>query len=103
MVDLGQGLFTSRNEVRSYFVKNVGPSFHLSVVYCKEFSWLEMGPPLSETVNCIKLSDVLVKCNGTEFSVHEEPLSYKDSMFWVYLGVYVALVLVAGKILRGIY
>ena len=36
-------------------------------------------------------------CNGTLYDPYEEPLSYHDTMFWVYLSVYVALVLFAGK------
>lgn len=36
-------------------------------------------------------------CNGTRYDLHEAELSYKDAMFWVYLGVYVGLVLFAGK------
>ena len=36
-------------------------------------------------------------CNGTRYDLHEAALSYKDTMFWVYLGVYVALVMFAGK------
>lgn len=36
-------------------------------------------------------------CNGTRYDLHEEELSYKDTLFWVYLGVYVALVLLAGE------
>ena len=36
-------------------------------------------------------------CNGTRYDLHEEALSYKDSTFWVYLGVYVGLVLLAGE------
>lgn len=35
-------------------------------------------------------------CNGSRYDPYEEPLNYKDTMFWVYLGVYVFLVLFAG-------
>lgn len=35
-------------------------------------------------------------CNGTRYKLYEGELSYKDTMFWVYLGVYVGLVLFAG-------
>ena len=35
-------------------------------------------------------------CNGTLYDP-EVTLNYKDSMFWVYLGIYLALVLFAGR------
>lgn len=38
-----------------------------------------------------------VHCKDETFDVKESPLTYKDTMFWVFLGVYVALVLFAGK------
>ena len=38
-----------------------------------------------------------VHCGKETFSVAEGPLNSEDTMFWVYLGVYVALVLFAGK------
>lgn len=44
---------------------------------------------------CIKDGESSVLCNGTRYD-HEEALNYRDSMFWVYLGVYIALVLFAG-------
>lgn len=37
-----------------------------------------------------------VRCGGELFHVDEGPLTYNDKMFWIYLGVYVALVLFAG-------
>ena len=46
--------------------------------------------------NCIKHGESSVLCNGTRYDLPEEALNYRDSMFWVYLGVYVALVLFAG-------
>ena len=45
---------------------------------------------------CIKHGESSVLCNGTRYDLPEEALNYKDSMFWVYLGVYIALVLFAG-------
>lgn len=36
-------------------------------------------------------------CNGTRYDPHEGKLSYQDTTFWVYLGVYVGLVLFAGE------
>ena len=46
--------------------------------------------------NCIKDGESSVSCNGTRYDLPEEALNYRDSMFWVYLGVYIALVLFAG-------
>ncbi|XP_061177196.1 uncharacterized protein LOC133185923 isoform X1 [Saccostrea echinata] len=37
-----------------------------------------------------------INCNGTIFVEEEEPLTYNDEWFWIYLGIYVGLVLVAG-------
>ncbi|KAJ7394294.1 hypothetical protein OS493_000096 [Desmophyllum pertusum] len=45
---------------------------------------------------CTKEVGDSLMCNGTQYDLHEAPLSYKDTMFWVYLGIYVALVLLAG-------
>ena len=46
---------------------------------------------------CVKEVGDYLMCNGTRYDLHEEELSYKDTMFWVYLGVYVGLVLFAGE------
>ncbi|XP_068698745.1 uncharacterized protein [Montipora foliosa] len=45
---------------------------------------------------CVKESDGTLMCNGSRYALHEDALSYKDSMFWVYLGIYLGLVLFAG-------
>ena len=45
---------------------------------------------------CVKDGESSVLCNGTRYELPEEALNYRDSMFWVYLGVYIALVLFAG-------
>ncbi|XP_013775250.1 DUF21 domain-containing protein At4g33700-like [Limulus polyphemus] len=37
-----------------------------------------------------------LNCSGNIYVQEEPPLSYKDEKFWIYIGVYVALVLVAG-------
>lgn len=46
---------------------------------------------------CVKEGEDSLMCNGTRYDLHEGELSYKDTLFWVYLGVYVALVLLAGE------
>ena len=38
-----------------------------------------------------------LRCNDTGYDLHGVALDYKDSMFWVYLGIYLALVLFAGR------
>ena len=45
---------------------------------------------------CVKEGENSLMCNGSRYDPHEEALNYKDTMFWVYLGVYVFLVLFAG-------
>jgi len=45
---------------------------------------------------CTKEIDNSLRCNGSRYVLHEEALNYKDTLFWVYLGVYVGLVLLAG-------
>ncbi|XP_032226027.2 DUF21 domain-containing protein At4g33700 isoform X2 [Nematostella vectensis] len=47
-------------------------------------------------ISCIVVGKEEVICNGTRYMVPEEPINYKDSLFWIYLGVYVFLVLFAG-------
>ena len=49
---------------------------------------------------CVKKGEDYLMCNGTLYEPHEEALSYKDTTFWVYLGVYVGLVLFAGEDVR---
>jgi hypothetical protein len=48
------------------------------------------------SISCILKDHGEVLCNGTLYVLPEEPLNYKDVMFWVYLGIYVFLVLFAG-------
>ncbi|XP_022796025.1 DUF21 domain-containing protein At4g33700-like [Stylophora pistillata] len=45
---------------------------------------------------CVRKDEESLMCNGTQYDPHEEALNYKDELFWVYLGVYIALVLFAG-------
>lgn len=45
---------------------------------------------------CVREGEESLMCNGTLYDRHEEALNYKDGSFWVYLGVYIALVLFAG-------
>lgn len=54
------------------------------------------GTLTTMSFNCIKHGESSVLCNGTRYDLPEEALTYRDSMFWVYLGVYIALVLFAG-------
>ena len=51
----------------------------------------------NRTINCTIVSDELVLCNGTEYDLPERVLTYNDQWFWIYIGIYTGLVLVAGK------
>ena len=37
-------------------------------------------------------------CNGSVFVEEEKKLTYEDEWFWIYLGIYVGLVLLAGTL-----
>lgn len=71
-------------------------------------TWRDLNPDLARTkifrqlfnkmtFVCVKVGEDSLMCNGTRYDLYEGALSYKDTMFWVYLGVYVGLVLFAGK------
>ena len=71
-------------------------------------TWRVLNPDLTRAKNfrqlinkmefvCVKEGEEYVMCNGTRYKLYEGELSYKDTMFWVYLGVYVGLVLFAGE------
>jgi ankyrin repeat/SOCS box protein 13/metal transporter CNNM len=55
----------------------------------------ELYSPLDQIV-CFVVDATHVLCNGTEYDIAEEKLLPTDSLFWIYLGTYVALVLFAG-------
>jgi len=46
--------------------------------------------------NCTLLDHETIISNGTVFQKPEEKLSTADTLFWVYLGVYILLMLSAG-------
>lgn len=48
-------------------------------------------------IECVKkeFEDVIV-CNGTTYEKPERPLDYHNMWFWIYLGIYIALVIIAG-------
>ena len=48
-----------------------------------------------ENITCTRLHDDVVVCDGIRFK-EEHVLSYKDTLFWIYLGIYVGLVILAG-------
>lgn len=50
-----------------------------------------------ENVTCVLDGEHII-CNGTEYVKKEDPLNYTDEWFWIYLGIYVALVLIAGLV-----
>ncbi|CAG5132105.1 unnamed protein product [Candidula unifasciata] len=47
-------------------------------------------------ISCSLISDHVIICNGTEYSLPETVLTFKDAKFWVYIGVYIALTSFAG-------
>lgn len=47
------------------------------------------------SIICDVIDKDTVRCNGTEYTA-EERLTYHDEWFWIYLGIYVGLVLMAG-------
>lgn len=47
-------------------------------------------------INCTVEAKGKLLCNGTIYILEEEPLNYMDMWFWIYLGIYACLVLVAG-------
>ena len=55
------------------------------------------------TIFCRIVAEGTVECNGTNYYLPEEPLSYRDTWFWLFLAIYVALVLFAGKPLNYMY
>lgn len=86
--------------LRKYFVLTLVPLLVLGCVGTPAvflvflftlFAWLKMT-----LVSCIKEHDAIL-CNGIKYVLEEDPLNYKDSWFWIYLGIYVFLVLFAGK------
>ncbi|XP_076078048.1 uncharacterized protein LOC143048310 [Mytilus galloprovincialis] len=51
---------------------------------------------MSLNCTCVVVSEEIIDCNGTIYQKEEQPLSYTDSEFWIYCGIYVGLVLFAG-------
>ena len=51
-------------------------------------------------INCTLKSPEIIICNGTEYKEAEPHLNIHDKMFWIYIGIYCALVLFAGKYIR---
>ncbi|GFN84652.1 metal transporter cnnm2 [Plakobranchus ocellatus] len=47
-------------------------------------------------VNCTRVSNEVVSCDGKKYEIPEAILTYKDKWFWIYIGIYVGLVLFAG-------
>ena len=48
-------------------------------------------------VNCTIVNEHTIRCDGTNFIQEEGPLNWQDEWFWIYLGIYIALVAFAGK------
>lgn len=50
------------------------------------------------SINCTVIDATTVSCNGTLYAMEEGPLGPDQSLFWIYIGVYVALMLFAGLV-----
>ena len=56
---------------------------------------------MSTFINCTVVDENTVLCNDTKYkSGGDETLSYDDAWFWIYVGIYAALVIFAGKNLQ---
>ena len=64
---------------------------------------MDVTTPSPMDVNCTYSGEESVICNGTLYSLPEMPLTYTDTWFWVFIGIYVGLVLFAGKDLCNIH
>ena len=56
-----------------------------------------MAGEYTSALNCTIISESSVKCGNIIYEIPEEKLTYLDEWFWIYLGIYVALVLFAGS------
>lgn len=54
------------------------------------------GTLTSENITCQAVEESVI-CNGTTYTLPEPILTYMDAWFWIYIGMYVALVLFAGE------
>lgn len=50
-----------------------------------------------KTILCKVLLADKLSCNGTIFEIEDEDITPDDKLFWIYLGVYIFLMLFAGK------
>ncbi len=60
-------------------------------------AWLRYIMLGEDFINCTLVDPETVVCNGTTFKEPEAPLNIHDQLFWIYIGVYCALVLFAGE------
>jgi len=49
------------------------------------------------SIMCDVINEEKVSCNGTVFEIPEKVITYMDEWFWIYLGIYVGLIMVAGN------
>ena len=52
---------------------------------------------VAEFINCTIISEESVSCNGSVYDLPEKRLTYHDEGFWIYIGIYTALVMTAGE------
>lgn len=87
-------LFT--HSFRNTFLTSLGLLIYMfDNISSTAHSTVNIGHPI--TIECIYLDLDHILCNGTEYEQLEEKLSPSDSLFWIYLGIYIVLVLFAGK------
>ena len=67
----------------------------MSSISCKRLANITNEVLCGGATYCLQSGDE-VHCNNQDYEIPESPLGYEDKMFWVFLGVYVALVVFAG-------
>ena len=58
---------------------------------------------VAEFINCTVVSEETVSCNGSVYNFPEKRLTYHDEEFWIYIGIYTALVMTAGECMSSVF
>ena len=58
---------------------------------------------VAEFINCTVVSEETVSCNGSVYNLPEKRLTYHDEEFWIYIGIYTALVMTAGECMSSVF
>ena len=70
---------------------------HFQLVISLGFADAVMKELIAEFINCTIISEEAVSCNGSVYNLPEKRLTYHDKGFWIYIGIYTALVVCAGE------